>query len=204
ASPPCSLVSLSSLLLRRPPRSTLFPYTTLFRSRERTEPENELFLPVIEAMKRPHNTVDPADNALRNRKERQRPFPRNSAEAKPRPVKLVRESRKPINRLPVHHQTKGPCLTHQLPDACRTLTHERNELPARVAHKPHERGGRLALRAERLNSVRDIHEDIFERAHGAVEVLHPHAKPLKVLCERPVALSRFRAPSSERTKAGVE
>src|SRR5690606_4583477 len=132
------------------------------------------------------------------------PFPRNSAETEPRPVELVRESRKPINRLPVHHQTKRPCLTHQLTDARRALTHERNELPARVAHKPHERGGRFALRSERLNSVRDIHEDVFERAHGAVEVLHPHAKPLKVLCERPVALSRLRTPPSERTKAGVE
>src|SRR5205814_8524014 len=28
-----SLISFSSLLTRRPPRSTLFPYTTLFRSR---------------------------------------------------------------------------------------------------------------------------------------------------------------------------
>src|SRR5215216_6966990 len=26
------------LMIRRPPRSTLFPYTTLFRSRERTSP----------------------------------------------------------------------------------------------------------------------------------------------------------------------
>src|SRR5256885_12259548 len=29
-------------MIRRPPRSTLFPYTTLFRSLERTEPRSEL------------------------------------------------------------------------------------------------------------------------------------------------------------------
>src|SRR5438132_7401013 len=32
---PCYLSSFFFLLLRRPPRSTLFPYTTLFRSRSR-------------------------------------------------------------------------------------------------------------------------------------------------------------------------
>src|ERR1039458_576399 len=30
---PCSFVSFFFLMIRRPPRSTLFPYTTLFRSR---------------------------------------------------------------------------------------------------------------------------------------------------------------------------
>src|SRR2546430_7647167 len=39
-------------MIRRPPRSTLFPYTTLFRSRERTALDRaaerqELFLPAI-------------------------------------------------------------------------------------------------------------------------------------------------------------
>src|SRR5690606_41657009 len=33
SAPSRSLVHLSSLIIRRPPRSTLFPYTTLFRSR---------------------------------------------------------------------------------------------------------------------------------------------------------------------------
>src|SRR5690606_25631051 len=107
--------------------------------------ENELFLPVVKAMERPHNVINSADNALRDRKERQRPFPRDSAETEPRPVKLARKIRKPIDRLPVYHQTKRPCLTHQLPDTRRALTHERNELPARVAHNPHECGGRLSL-----------------------------------------------------------
>src|SRR5699024_12810360 len=32
----CSLSPLSFLMIRRPPRSTLFPYTTLFRSRTAT------------------------------------------------------------------------------------------------------------------------------------------------------------------------
>src|SRR5262245_65322679 len=32
----CVLASFSPLLLRRPPRSTLFPYTTLFRSSQQT------------------------------------------------------------------------------------------------------------------------------------------------------------------------
>src|SRR6202022_5125898 len=32
---PCSLLSFFFLMIRRPPRSTLFPYTTLFRSRDR-------------------------------------------------------------------------------------------------------------------------------------------------------------------------
>src|SRR2546429_2227119 len=31
-------------MIRRPPRSTLFPYTTLFRSRRRREPVTELFV----------------------------------------------------------------------------------------------------------------------------------------------------------------
>src|SRR5690606_29396848 len=98
-----------------------------------------------EAMKRPHNAINSADNTLRDRKERQRPFPRNSAEAELRPVKLVRESRKPMERLPVYHQAKRRSLTHQLPETRGTLAHERTELPARVAHNPHERGGRLSL-----------------------------------------------------------
>src|SRR5690606_41134149 len=47
------LVPLSSLLLRPPPRSTLFPYTTLFRS----APVNTRFL----------SGVDPARQALQRR-----------------------------------------------------------------------------------------------------------------------------------------
>src|SRR2546430_13683561 len=30
------------LMIRRPPRSTLFPYTTLFRSRQRTDPDSRV------------------------------------------------------------------------------------------------------------------------------------------------------------------
>src|SRR6266516_7349773 len=33
----CLLSNVFFLMIRRPPRSTLFPYTTLFRSRERCE-----------------------------------------------------------------------------------------------------------------------------------------------------------------------
>src|SRR5690606_41723079 len=38
---PCSLLSFFFLMIRRPPRSTLFPYTTLFRSLERRNPAGE-------------------------------------------------------------------------------------------------------------------------------------------------------------------
>src|SRR5437867_13067673 len=34
------LLSFFFLMIRRPPRSTLFPYTTLFRSRARARPES--------------------------------------------------------------------------------------------------------------------------------------------------------------------
>src|SRR5947208_6872918 len=34
----CRFFSFLFLMIRRPPRSTLFPYTTLFRSRSRSEP----------------------------------------------------------------------------------------------------------------------------------------------------------------------
>src|SRR5438552_11781381 len=36
-------------MLRRPPRSTLFPYTTLFRSRLPTQQVQEVALPAVEA-----------------------------------------------------------------------------------------------------------------------------------------------------------
>src|SRR5260370_42635800 len=32
---PCCILSFFFLMIRRPPRSTLFPYTTLFRSRQK-------------------------------------------------------------------------------------------------------------------------------------------------------------------------
>src|SRR3712207_7289772 len=38
------LISFFFLMIRRPPRSTLFPYTTLFRSPARDEPESVLDL----------------------------------------------------------------------------------------------------------------------------------------------------------------
>src|SRR2546429_1555396 len=50
------------LMIRRPPRSTLFPYTTLFRSRERQpEPAANLGLPA-EDRAAAHGQVDPRDH----------------------------------------------------------------------------------------------------------------------------------------------
>src|SRR2546427_7675481 len=37
-------------MIRRPPRSTLFPYTTLFRSRDRTDVADEAFLAFVHAL----------------------------------------------------------------------------------------------------------------------------------------------------------
>src|SRR5437773_12349996 len=39
---PCVCLSLFFLMIRRPPRSTLFPYTTLFRSRDRVTGRSRL------------------------------------------------------------------------------------------------------------------------------------------------------------------
>src|SRR2546422_7833545 len=46
-------------MIRRPPRSTLFPYTTLFRSRPRPEPARRDPTPHRDARKGPHG--DPVD-----------------------------------------------------------------------------------------------------------------------------------------------
>src|SRR3712207_8812999 len=56
-------------MIRRPPRSTLFPYTTLFRSEHAYEPQNkaqgrrntgvELFIPFT------HTTLPEGDNAVK-------------------------------------------------------------------------------------------------------------------------------------------
>src|SRR5207244_11866623 len=44
------VVLYASAMLRRPPRSTLFPYTTLFRSRTRTVPDRDRKLGVSDAL----------------------------------------------------------------------------------------------------------------------------------------------------------
>src|SRR3712207_9020945 len=56
-------------MIRRPPRSTLFPYTTLFRSalrRERHEAPAELELPLQQRLVEP---VDPAEQDHRAERE---------------------------------------------------------------------------------------------------------------------------------------
>src|SRR2546425_7292890 len=44
-SAPCSLIFFFFLMIRRPPRSTLFPYTTLFRSPEDIRPVQNILVP---------------------------------------------------------------------------------------------------------------------------------------------------------------
>src|SRR3712207_9288257 len=43
----CIYIFFFFLMIRRPPRSTLFPYTTLFRSTERTQREFDMWFSVI-------------------------------------------------------------------------------------------------------------------------------------------------------------
>src|SRR3712207_8051666 len=47
------------LMIRRPPRSTLFPYTTLFRSRHRVVPGLRLLLGAARGARRPRRRRDP-------------------------------------------------------------------------------------------------------------------------------------------------
>src|SRR3712207_7232094 len=47
------------LMIRRPPRSTLFPYTTLFRSRHRAVPGLRLLLGAARGARRPRRRRDP-------------------------------------------------------------------------------------------------------------------------------------------------
>src|SRR6266478_9365469 len=53
------------LMIRRPPRSTLFPYTTLFRSLRNSEPENGVHR-VVRFREKPN--ADLAEAFLRDRK----------------------------------------------------------------------------------------------------------------------------------------
>src|SRR2546425_9408588 len=61
------------LMIRRPPRSTLFPYTTLFRSRPAPAPRGVRGLPWPAARRRgwprPHATAPPARHAARRSEE---------------------------------------------------------------------------------------------------------------------------------------
>src|SRR5256885_13077258 len=63
-------------MIRRPPRSTLFPYTTLFRSLQLAQRLNQLGLQALEllAVKRRH--VEPGARAVRPRLRRVRTRPR--------------------------------------------------------------------------------------------------------------------------------
>src|SRR3712207_9417107 len=72
------------LMIRRPPRSTLFPYTTLFRSSTWHEPEEVLSLATVAAVERTgfsRNTIAVKTSGLRGA-ERIRYFdmPRRSEE----------------------------------------------------------------------------------------------------------------------------
>src|SRR3712207_9262291 len=42
-------------MIRRPPRSTLFPYTTLFRSRVHRDGEAKNYRPVLQPLRRPQD-----------------------------------------------------------------------------------------------------------------------------------------------------
>src|SRR3712207_7631441 len=63
-------------MIRRPPRSTLFPYTTLFRSREELDRECALgvreHLPRLETRSVPHRNVVLLSGARRNRVDARR------------------------------------------------------------------------------------------------------------------------------------
>src|SRR5207302_10555245 len=54
-----SLLLLFFLMLRRPPRSTLFPYTTLFRSRPREDGRRRHVLPRCVRRRSPHRLREP-------------------------------------------------------------------------------------------------------------------------------------------------
>src|SRR5256885_7994682 len=74
----CSLFLFFFLMIRRPPRSTLFPYTTLFRSLSPTVPSS-------------------AENWLSRWKTALRPPPRSSAPRSPRSEEHTSELQSPCN-----------------------------------------------------------------------------------------------------------
>src|SRR3712207_7282532 len=71
-------------MIRRPPRSTLFPYTTLFRSEQRVE---ALARPVVRGE---HDLEQRAARALAKRVERRRDGPGHAHGAGDRPQRLAR------------------------------------------------------------------------------------------------------------------
>src|SRR2546430_7146238 len=48
-------------MIRRPPRSTLFPYTTLFRSLDQGQPQSQSRLPVRPGQQRPEKHIPTND-----------------------------------------------------------------------------------------------------------------------------------------------
>src|SRR5436305_6471350 len=83
------------LMLRRPPRSTLFPYTTLFRSVHRGRPRRV----------GPAHAVAPAPPAERRRSEE------HTSELQSRPhlvCRLLLEKKKRLPHPPAHRPRRGP------------------------------------------------------------------------------------------------
>src|SRR2546428_10208039 len=55
-------------MIRRPPRSTLFPYTTLFRSRNRCSPRRQSLGQVRQTSRQPHATARASTSAADRRR----------------------------------------------------------------------------------------------------------------------------------------
>src|SRR2546426_11390145 len=54
------------LMIRRPPRSTLFPYTTLFRSRHKAAPEQDLCAGLLGALGQGTDQLRALDHQVRS------------------------------------------------------------------------------------------------------------------------------------------
>src|SRR2546422_6909164 len=135
-------------MIRRPPRSTLFPYTTLFRSRDRPEKRNLGEEPA--PARRPEHGRQEAGLALapnRRGEEREERHQRDALgpEGRVRPVDQVLEVRRgradaegPRGRLPVLARREDPAAdaVDALPDPLQALTRDpvggRDEDPTAV------------------------------------------------------------------------
>ena len=56
-------------MIRRPPRSTLFPYTTLFRSRQGYEESTDVWISreaEVEFLQKAPDTIDPGWNVIKD------------------------------------------------------------------------------------------------------------------------------------------
>src|SRR6266498_5895043 len=91
------------LMIRRPPRSTLFPYTTLFRSRRRLQPEvvveqgePAVGQPWVGALQQPDVDLAGRQRLRRHRTRRHRP---EVAERQPVALPQAGQAQRPLRAL---------------------------------------------------------------------------------------------------------